>query len=153
MAEAEETTESAEIPQPKNCPLCGSTKICKDGIRYLTDGSNIQRFLCKICGYRFSETRLNNPEQYQQVHKIHTKSLNCPKTLSYNRQGSNEAPSRASTVHGGLVKALTEVETRQEMPQREGASQLTSHKIVDFIWYMKRNGYAEATIQGRVRLI
>jgi len=51
------------------------------------------------------------------------------------------------------VKALTEVETRQKMTQREGAQQLTPQKIVDFIWYMKRNGYAEATIQGRVRLI
>lgn len=51
------------------------------------------------------------------------------------------------------MKALTEVETRQEMPQREGAPQLTPQKIFDFIWYMKRNGYAEATIQGRVRLI
>jgi integrase/transposase-like protein len=153
MAEAEETTDSDENPQPISCPLCGSTKICKDGIRYLTDGSNIQRFLCKICGYRFSETSLNNSERYQQVQKIHTKSLNCPKTLSYYRQGSDEAPSRASTAQGGLVKALTEVETRQMMPQREGAQQLTPQKIVDFIWYMKRNGYAEATIQGRVRLI
>jgi transposase-like protein len=67
MAEAEETTDSDENPQPISCPLCGSTKICKDGIRYLTDGSGIQRFLCKICGYRFSETSINNSEQYQQV--------------------------------------------------------------------------------------
>ena len=37
-----------------NCPECGSQQIWKDGIRYNV-GRNIQRYLCRECGYRFCE--------------------------------------------------------------------------------------------------
>jgi integrase len=47
-------------------------------------------------------------------------------------------------------KNLTEV-TRQEEAPREGA--LSQQKIVDYIWYLKKNGRAESTIRGRVKLI
>jgi integrase len=49
------------------------------------------------------------------------------------------------------VKNLAEVETRQEKAQREGT--LSQQKIVDFIWFMKKNGRAESTILGRVKLV
>jgi transposase-like protein len=35
------------------CPNCGSQRSYKDGIRY-TDTKEIQRYLCRECGYRFS---------------------------------------------------------------------------------------------------
>jgi integrase len=35
------------------CPDCGSERLCKDGLRY-TNKSQIQRYLCRDCGYRFS---------------------------------------------------------------------------------------------------
>jgi len=57
----------AELPQQKctqknsspkyespKCPECGSQQIWKDGIRY-NSGGKIQRYLCRECGYRFSE--------------------------------------------------------------------------------------------------
>jgi len=37
------------------CPQCGFTRVWKDGIRRLTDGPVIQRWLCRECGYRFSD--------------------------------------------------------------------------------------------------
>ena len=37
------------------CPECGSKKAWKDGIRYVQD-NQIQRYLCRSCGYRFSES-------------------------------------------------------------------------------------------------
>ena len=37
------------------CPECGSTQYFKDGLRYLSDGNAVQRYLCRQCGYRFSE--------------------------------------------------------------------------------------------------
>ncbi len=37
-----------------NCPECGSKKVWKDGFRYVGNMA-IQRFLCRVCGYRFSE--------------------------------------------------------------------------------------------------
>jgi integrase len=46
---------------------------------------------------------------------------------------------------------LAIVEPRQKLAQREGT--LSQQKIVDFIWYMKKNGRAESTILGRVKLV
>jgi integrase len=38
----------------KECPICHSLKICKDGKRKIVIGS-IQRYLCNNCSFRFSE--------------------------------------------------------------------------------------------------
>jgi predicted RNA-binding Zn-ribbon protein involved in translation (DUF1610 family) len=35
------------------CPQCGCERVYKDGIRYTTSGE-VQRYLCRNCGYRFS---------------------------------------------------------------------------------------------------
>jgi integrase len=37
------------------CPQCNSDRLYKDGLRYLPNGDSVQRFLCRNCGYRFSE--------------------------------------------------------------------------------------------------
>jgi len=37
------------------CPECNSNRSYKDGIRYTRLGE-IQRYLCRDCGYRFSRT-------------------------------------------------------------------------------------------------
>jgi len=42
------------------CPECGSKLLYRDGIRYLADGSQTQRWLCRSCGYRFSERQNSN---------------------------------------------------------------------------------------------
>jgi integrase len=39
---------------PLKCPECGSDRLYKDGLRYTSEGQ-IQRYLCRNCGYRFSE--------------------------------------------------------------------------------------------------
>jgi integrase len=38
-----------------NCPQCGSEKLFKSGLRHLASGEDIQRWLCRGCGYRFSD--------------------------------------------------------------------------------------------------
>ncbi len=43
---------------PLCCPECGSTRVWKDGFRY-TRQRDVQRFLCKLCGFRFSQTLAN----------------------------------------------------------------------------------------------
>jgi transposase-like protein len=37
------------------CPQCGSQRLYRDGLRYLADGTSVQRWLCRDCDYRFSE--------------------------------------------------------------------------------------------------
>jgi hypothetical protein len=44
-------------PPIQPCPECGSRLLYKDGLRYLRDGSSLQRWLCRKCGYRFSERK------------------------------------------------------------------------------------------------
>jgi transposase-like protein len=36
------------------CPECGSTRVWRDGLRYLAKGGVVQRWYCRDCGYRFS---------------------------------------------------------------------------------------------------
>lgn len=39
----------------RRCPSCRSNRIWKDGIRKIRDGF-VQRYVCRDCGYRFSES-------------------------------------------------------------------------------------------------
>jgi len=41
-------------PLPEKCPDCGSQKLYRDGWRHIPKGK-IQRYLCRNCGYRFSQ--------------------------------------------------------------------------------------------------
>jgi predicted RNA-binding Zn-ribbon protein involved in translation (DUF1610 family) len=48
-------TGMSEASHSISCPQCGSDRLYRDGWRYLEVGSTVQRFLCRSCGYRFSE--------------------------------------------------------------------------------------------------
>ena len=42
------------------CPSCGSAKIWRDGLRWNEEKTaQVQRYLCRDCGFRFSEKSLN----------------------------------------------------------------------------------------------
>lgn len=51
------------------CPQCSSKLLYRDGLRYLADGSQNQRWLCRNCGYRFSDSsiKLNVTSQILKV--------------------------------------------------------------------------------------
>ncbi|MGB9959716.1 MAG: tyrosine-type recombinase/integrase [Candidatus Bathyarchaeales archaeon] len=137
------------------CPQCGSQCLYKDGIRYASN-DQIQRWLCRKCGYRFSETRFKKPDMFQHLQKVDRQILNSPKALPINCQGSREATlSRAPTAQGGLVQTLAKVKARPERAQREGTLQSADIKgqLVEYLWHMKKKGYAESTIKGRLKLI
>jgi integrase len=40
---------------PIRCPECGGERPWRDGLRHLKDGLTVQRWLCRACGYRFSQ--------------------------------------------------------------------------------------------------
>lgn len=56
--------ERAAFPRPQQspiqpCPQCGSSgPFYRDGLRILSDGSQVQRWLCRSCSYRFSESNV-----------------------------------------------------------------------------------------------
>ena len=39
-----------------SCPECASRRVWRDGLRYLNDGETVQRWLCRDCSYRFSDS-------------------------------------------------------------------------------------------------
>ena len=108
------------------CPQCDSNRLFRDGLRYLNDGSGVQRFLCRSCGYRFSFG-----------HNISKVKSDIP---------SKRQVCDILTVES---KNLTTVEIRQEEAQRK-ATETTSGKIIEFAWQMKRRNLSQATIETRV---
>ena len=134
-------------PKQPTCHECGSQRLYRDGLRHLRHGSIVQRWLCRDCGYRFSDPNqkknCNGSGFSQHVQKIQSLNLKTPDTLTYNCQVSARRQSE--------VKNLVEVETRQEKAQREStatASQLQG-KIIEYAWKMKKRGQAESTIKNR----
>ncbi|MCW4010737.1 MAG: tyrosine-type recombinase/integrase, partial [Candidatus Bathyarchaeota archaeon] len=104
------------------CPECGSSHVWKDGLRW-TSSEQIQRWLCRDCGYRFSEKKINNAV---------TLPFRC----------------RISATETSGARNLVEVETR--LNQVAGADSNTKGKIVEYAWKLKKRGLAPATIKGRI---
>jgi len=53
-----------------NCPQCSSQRIWKDGLRKTVSG-DVQRYVCRECGYRFSAGKtLYNPSGYGSTCQI-----------------------------------------------------------------------------------
>lgn len=100
------------------CPECGSEKIWKDGLRYV-QGKPKQLYLCRSCGYRFSENH------YKQSQTTSGRQI-C-----------------VSLAEG--AKNLVKVETRTEAASREGTTEIKG-LLVSLSFLMLKEGYRETTI-------
>ncbi|MCD6446153.1 hypothetical protein J7L49_05160, partial [Candidatus Bathyarchaeota archaeon] len=106
--------------QPLKCPLCGSKRVYKDGLRYTKQGP-IQRYLCRDCGYRFTLRHKNS------------------KNHDYNIE--NDA-------HRKAVKLLVEAEKQIEK-RVAGATEQQQNiqgKIIEFLWHLKKEGRSQRTL-------
>jgi len=107
------------------CPECGESKFYRDGQRYLDDGSTVQRFLCRGCGFRFSDPS-----------KART-NKEC--------QTSNDRQICA------ILQEAKNLTTAKELETFAGESKTTEQnikgKIVQFIWNMQKENYAKTTIK------
>ncbi len=107
------------------CPQCNGTRLYKAGFRYLVDGSDKQRFLCRNCLYRFS---------------IHKAKAVFRESLRFKLEECTLLQPVQNLKTGGIFTQ------QQPINNFEG-------KIVDFLWWMKKQGYKETTIISRgVRL-
>jgi integrase len=124
------------LAQPLKCPQCASDRLYKDGLRYMADGSSVQRWLCRDCAHRFSEKPLQENLDWQ---------INTPTLIVSKRQVCDLIEES---------KNLTEV-ARQEQAQREGTLKNADikGKIINYAWSMQKEGYSEATILGRSKLL
>jgi len=121
----------------------------------------MQRWICRDCGYRFSET-VNNaavnahfqpngdtplsfsdcPEHSERLQKLHT--------LILKRGADKPVFCRVGASSNG-AKNLVEVETRiQEKAAGATITSPVSAMILDYAWQAKKRGLAESTIAQRV---
>jgi len=127
------------------CPECGSQCIYKDGLRRLADGSTRQRYLCRDCGHRFSQ----NDTQV-------TKMLSAPRPI--NDDCRVRAPEGGVENSAGTVLVPMEEKVYAE-GRAAGATEDVNaplhneEKIFKYAWILKKEGYSEATIESRVRIL
>jgi len=129
------------------CPSCNSQRVWKDGIRQTRKGE-IQRYICRECGLRFSETSWNGCDESERVERVHTTALYSVRALPFNRQvGVTETQG---------AENLAEVESRIEK-RAAGATKPSEidakGKIVEAAWWLQKRGYGEETIKGRISLL
>jgi len=118
---------------PLCCPQCSSSRLYKDGLRRLGNGDEVQRKLCRDCGYRFSEKPLQENSKW---------SINSPVDLGFNSQ--------LCAFKKDAKKLTTAIETKTiagETPQD------IKGKTVEFSFWLLKQGYSQATITGRVKLL
>jgi len=103
------------------CPQCGSKRLYKDGLRYLADGTPVQRYLCRNCGYRFTLRHKNSKTQrYKETFGAHQKAVKL------------------------LVEAERQIERRAAGATEQQRD--VKGKIIEFLWHLKKNGYKPSTI-------
>jgi integrase len=114
------------------CPECGSQRLYKDGLRYLSTGSSTQRFACRDCGVRFSK---RPPKENSEA------SINKPNALRNKRQ-----------ICAFEAKNL-DPQTETETFAGEKSPQDVKGKIVEFSFWMMKEGYSRSTIQTRTKIM
>ena len=104
------------------CPECGSKRLYRDGLRYVQEG-NVQRFLCRDCGYRFTDPA------HKSFKECQTKG---------NRQ--------ICAILQDAKNLTTATETKTVAGEEKG-------QLIQYAWLLKKRGLQENTIQLRTFLL
>ena len=107
----------------RECPNCHSERNWKDGLRETGFGF-VQRFICRECGFRFSEKSYKD-SQLTEVSQL------CAKLEA--------------------KKLDTATETKTVAGESNGVNTNSEAKIIEFLWWMKKQGYKESTYLSRDR--
>jgi integrase len=135
---------------PIKCPECSSQKIWKDGFRYTNLGP-VQRYICRNCGYRFSDPdfqhAFNGSDMFQHVQNVLTKKLKRHAALPNLRQVC------VALTRG--TKNLAEVEPRTEKWVTGATKQTKDIKgcLVTYAAKQLTMGLKEKTVKNRVSVL
>lgn len=129
-------------PAP-SCPKCGSKKVWRDGLRFQMFDEKIQRWLCRVCGLRFSDPNdvENAKKAFEFIETVERHSLKSKDDIVTSCQICVQ-----ETKNLAVEQQTTEVLRRNETNDIKG-------KIVEYAWWMKKEGYREATFLGRAKLL
>jgi len=108
----------------RECPNCHSKKKWKDGVRETGFGL-VQRFICRDCGYRFSEK-------------------------SYKDYSLNEKRQLCAQLEAKKLDTTTETQT---VAGEYSTQHKVDSKILEHAWWLQKNGRSETTIESRVKLL
>jgi len=130
---------------PLACPECRGKKLWRAGLRQIRDGSFIQRWLCRDCGYRVSEKNSHNSNlsSWKPSRKGSKQSLNRPSSIT------NSCQVCEALTEG--TKNLTAVEPPTKWAA--GATKQTAEikgKILEFAWQLRKDGLSQKTIRSYV---
>ncbi len=132
--------------QASTCPSCGSERTWKDGVRH-TENGDAQRYICRECGYRFSQTSFNNANQSNTPdhdQTVHTNKSYSTYALTLDRQVGVTQPKGAKN----LVKVESRIEKRAA-----GATLDIKGCLVNYEAKMILKGLKTRTILGRLRVL
>jgi integrase len=139
------------------CPQCGSPRVWKDGIRD-TDLGPLQRWICRNCGRRFSD-----PEVLKEIQaKVHSIYKGGRVSAESNSSGMSEHLQRLSTnllksspnilydrqICVRRAKNLAVVENKPTMGTSPQQPEIIKGKLLEYAFYMQKQGYAKDTISG-----
>jgi len=110
---------------PLACPECGSERLYKAGLRYLACGETVQRWLCRSCGYRFSEPPRD----------ARGKLLKSVQDNTSNRQ--------LCAILGSAKKLDTATETKTVAGEGKIDKQTAKGLLLQYELWLSKEGYGE----------
>jgi len=128
------------------CPSCSSKRLFKDGWRKLSDGSKAQRYLCRDCGYRFTDPSHRNG-------KIHEASYlnSSSNTIGIEDEDLSRAGFRSET---GVVTLMEKSLSEEKGPAGgASASEQSENLLTGFALWLLKNGRKGSTVDKNVRII
>jgi integrase len=131
------------------CPKCGSQRLWRDAKRYTKRGFEIQRWFCRDCGRRFCdpEDAARAQNTFEQDEMIESKPLKSGQSIVVDSQ-----------ICVTETKNLAAEPQRSRFLRRNETLQLQANanipeKVVNYMLWLKKQGYAESTIFNRVKII
>jgi integrase len=138
------STLQESIPLNPPCPQCGSKKLWRDAKRYTAYGDEIQRWKCRECGLRFSDPN-----------DVKNSWSNQEKTTR--QQLRNEIKMTSDLVSTRQIcvtetkNLVAEQQTTEVLRRNEPSTAIG--KIVNYEFWMIKQGYAKSTIETRVKIL
>jgi hypothetical protein len=127
-----------------SCSRCGSKKVWRAAKRQNNYCFDIQRWYCRDCGCRFSDPNdlKRAKEASKLVETVDPKSLKSKPSIVTIRQICVKETKNLGAEH-----------QETEVLRRNGTGDNYKGKIIEYAWYLKKEGRADATILGRTKLL
>jgi integrase len=126
------------------CPRCKSKKLWKDGNTYTIFKEKIQRWLCRDCSYRFSDR--NDLQKTKTAFQL----LECVDTKSLKSKPDIVVASQLCVME---TKNLAAEQQKTIGVLRGNDPATVKGKIVQYEFWMLKQGYAKSTIEGRIKVM